>query len=195
MNTASKPAELIEPEARRFYTYDEWVAEFPESNQPCELWDGELIMAPSPFFGHQKIALRFLKRLDEFVGNHALGEVVGAPIDMVLSPRRSVQPDVVFIAKEHLDIVRDTIRGPADLVVEIISPGGRHRDRIEKRDLYEQYGVAEYWIIDPEAATVEVLRLNPDKQYALAGRYRLGEIACSSLLQGFEIPVSYIFGR
>ena len=56
--------------------------------------------------------------------------------------------------------------GPADLVAEIVSLQGRSRDRIEKRDLYEQHGVKEYWIIDPEAQTVEVLAL-------VSGRYEL----------------------
>lgn len=70
----------------RRYTYDELVAEMPESNQPCELWDGELIRSPAPSFFHQKIAFRLQRALDDWVVPKKLGEVVGAPIDMVLSP-------------------------------------------------------------------------------------------------------------
>src|SRR6266571_4572559 len=96
--TLEKPP--VETPLKRLYTYDELVAEFPESNQPCELWDGEVIFTAAPFFEHQKILLRFYRALHDWVSKHKLGEVVTAPIDMVLSPHRAVQPDVAFIAQD-----------------------------------------------------------------------------------------------
>jgi Uma2 family endonuclease len=125
-------------------------AAFPEINQPCELWEGEPIVSPAPSFYHQEIALRFYRMLHQWVSEHRLGKVIAAPVDMVLSDHHSTQPDVAFIARDRLDIIQDAIFGPADLVAEVVSLGSRTRDRIEKRDLYEQYGVKEYWIIDPE---------------------------------------------
>jgi Uma2 family endonuclease len=188
---ASPPAG---PETQRLYTYDELAAEMPETNQPHELWDGELIMAPAPFFDHQKTVLRFYRRLDDWVSSRNLGEVVTSPIDMVLSPHRAVQPDVAFIAKDRLAIIQRVIMGPADLVAEIVSLQGRSRDRIEKRDLYEQHGVKEYWIIDPEAQTVEVLALVSGR-YELVQRSLPGETASSRLLPGFEVSVGDLFRR
>ena len=188
---ASPPAV---PETQRLYTYDELAAEMPETNQPHELWDGELIMAPAPFFDHQKILLRFYRRLDDWVSSRNLGEVITSPIDMVLSPHRAVQPDVAFIAKDRLAIIQRVIMGPADLVAEIVSLQGRSRDRIEKRDLYEQHGVKEYWIIDPEAQTVEVLAL-VNGRYELVLRSLPGETASSRLLPGFEVSVGDLFRR
>ena len=188
---ASPPAV---PETQRLYTYDELAAEMPETNQPHELWDGELIMAPAPFFDHQKTVLRFYRRLDDWVSSRNLGEVVTSPIDMVLSPHRAVQPDVAFIAKDRLAIIQRVIMGPADLVAEIVSLQGRNRDRIEKRDLYEQHGVREYWIIDPEAQTVEVLALVSGR-YELVQRSLPGETASSRLLPGFEVSVGDLFRR
>ena len=182
------------PETRRLYTYAELIAEMPETNQPHELWDGELIMAPAPFFDHQKILLRFYRRLDDWVSSRNLGEVITSPIDMVLSPHRAVQPDVAFIAKDRLAIIQRVIMGPADLVAEIVSLQGRSRDRIEKRDLYEQHGVKEYWIIDPEAQTVEVLAL-VNGRYELVLRSLPGETASSRLLPGFEVSVGDLFRR
>lgn len=163
-----------------------------ETNLPHELWDGELIMAPAPFFNHQKTVLRFYRRLDDWVSSSNLGEVITSPIDMVISPHRAVQPDVAFIAKERLAIIQRVIMGSADLVAEVISLGGRNRDRIEKRDLYEQHGVKEYWIIDPESETVEVLAL-VNGRYELVQRSRPGETAASRLLPGFEVSVNYLF--
>ena len=183
---------LVVAQEKRRYTYDEMVAELPETNQPCELSDGELIMSPSPSFDHQKIVLNFYRRLYDWVSQRKLGEVVTAPMDMVLSPHRAVQPDVAFIAQDRLGIVQKVIHGPVDLAVEVISLGRRNRDRIEKRDLYEQYGVKEYWIIDPEARTVEVLCLE-NGRYRLLMRCTADQTAASRLLPGFEMPVQAIF--
>jgi hypothetical protein len=143
MSTTVELPEAHPFDTRRLYTYAELVAELPESNQPCELWDGELMMSPTPSFNHQKIVFRFQRALH-------------------------------------------------DWVAEVISPGGRNRDRIEKRDLYEQHGVKEYWIVDPEAETVDVLAL-VQGQYELAMRRSPGEIAVSRLLTGFEVSVDYLF--
>lgn len=176
----------------RFWTFAELEAELPESNRPTELWDGELIMPPSPSFEHQENALRFYEALQAWVRERHLGKVVAAPMDMVLSPRRAVQPDVLFISTERLSIIQRCVRGPADLVAEVVSPGTRHRDRIEKRDLYEQHGVREFWIIDPEAKTVEVFFLEKE-QYRLLGRFRSGQTAESRLLAGFKVAVDTIF--
>ncbi len=192
MNAAVETQNWALAAKHRLYTYDELVAEMAESNQPCELWDGELIMSPTPSFFHQEVVFRFQRALHDWVTAHGLGKVVGAPIDMVLSPHRAVQPDVVFIAKERLNVIQRVVMGPADLVAEVISLGGRNRDRIEKRDLYEQYGVKEYWLVDPEPETVDVLVL-VNGRFELAMRRTSGQIAASRLLPGFEIPVDRLF--
>jgi Uma2 family endonuclease len=192
MTGSEATLERLEAPAKRRYTYDELVAEMPETNKPCELWDGELIMSPAPSFYHQEVVLRFYRQLYDWVAKRKLGKVIAGPIDMVLSPHRVTQPDVAFISKERLGIVTKTINGPVDLAAEIISLGNRNRDRIEKRDLYEQYGVREYWLIDPEAQTVEVLHLEGGR-YQLVMRCTPGQTAASRLLAGFEVEVGALF--
>ena len=149
--------------------------------------------SPCPPFLHQEIVDRFHDLLKAWVRQHQLGKTALAPIDMVLTTRRATQPDVVFISNERLGIITERIMGAADLVAEVISPGSRRRDRIDKRDLYEQHGVQEYWLIDPEAKTVEVLCLESGT-YQLAGRWQPGERAQSRLLKGFEVPVTPLLG-
>jgi Uma2 family endonuclease len=178
----------------RRWTFDELVAELPESNLPTELWDGELIMFPAPPFRHQEVVARLHKALGDWVERHRLGKTAHAPIDMVLSTHRATQPDVVFISNERLGIIKERIMGAADLVAEVLSPGSRRHDRIDKRDLHEQHGVHEYWLIDPEAKTVEVLHLESGT-YQLVGRWHPGERAQSRLLNGFEVAVSPLFGE
>lgn len=186
---ARVPARPAEP---RRWTFEELAGALPESNLPTELWDGELVMSPAPSFFHQTIVARFYKLLDGWVERHRLGQTATAPVDMVLTARRAVQPDVVFIASARSGIVGERIEGPADLVAEVLSPGSRRRDRLDKRDLYEQHGVKEYWLIDPEALTVEVLFLER-AQYQLVGRWQGEGKATSRLLDGFAVPVKMLF--
>jgi Uma2 family endonuclease len=175
----------VEPRRR---TYAELCAELPETNQPCELWEGEIVMSPAPSFFHQKVVLRFYRQLFDWVTPRNLGEVIAAPIEMVLSEHRVTQPDVAYIAQTRLGLIKRALMGPADLVAEVVSLGSRHRDRLEKRDLYEQHGVQEYWIIDPEAATADVLFLERGS-YQLAMRCGPGQVAASRLLPGFTIAL------
>lgn len=176
----------------RAWTYDELLAELPETNLHIELWDGEFIMSPSPSFFHQEIIARFHESLRNWVRDYDLGSVCQLPMDMILTQRNVFQPDVLFIAKERIHIIQDRVRGAADLVLEVISPGSRQRDRIGKRDLYEQHGIKEYWLIDPDAQTVEVLFLDSG-EYRLVGRWRPGESARSRLLEGFSLSVGDLF--
>jgi len=110
----------VENQPRR-YTYDELLAKMPQNNLPCELWDGEVIMSPAPSYSHQKIVLRFYRQLDDWVSEHRPGEVVTGPIDMVLSPHRVAQPDVVFISKGRYQV---SARGtPGEIAASQLLPG------------------------------------------------------------------------
>jgi Uma2 family endonuclease len=174
------------PRSKRFWTFDELVEELPESNQPCELWDGELIMPPAPDPLHQDIVFSIARRLDAFVRRRKLGKVFITPIDVVFTQSRVVQPDVIYISNKNRRAIQDRIRGVPDLVVEVISEGSWRRDRVDKRTLYEQFSVPEYWIIDPESETIEVFILSK-------GTYRVhckaagNEKATSKLLLRFSV--------
>ena len=169
------------------------LAELPQTSQPLELWDGEIIMSPSPHAGHQRIVLRFCERLNRFVNEHKLGEVFVSPLDVVLSQRRVVQPDVFFVSNQRRHIIRDHIRGVPDLAVEIISEGTWQRDRVSKKSLYEQFGLPEYWIVDPESRTIEVFALISGA-YQVHSRGQGNEQVNSRLLQGFEISFAQLEG-
>jgi Uma2 family endonuclease len=91
-----------------------------------------------------------------------------------------------------LSIVLRVIMGPVDLAVEVVSLGGRYRVRFEKSDLYVQLGVREFWIIDPDPETVDVLAMI-DARFELAMRCGPGQHAASRLLSGFQISVDDLF--
>jgi Uma2 family endonuclease len=130
----------------------------------------------------------------DFLKLQPLGEVLTAPVGVRL-PRQPVplQPDIVFIRTERLGIVGEAyVEGAPDLLVEILSPSNWLYDRREKMQAYQEAGVAEYWIVDPRALTIDVYVLEQGA-YVLMGQYRIGELARSQVLPGFEVSVERIF--
>ena len=105
-----------------------------------------------------------------------------------------VQPDILFVAKERLRIIgKSNIPGAPDLVIEILSPGTRQKDLAIKRKIYARFGVQEYWIVDPDAATVEVLTWK-ESGYFTAGIYGVSDSLSSPLLPQLTLPLREIFG-
>ena len=115
-----------------------------------------------------------------------VGEVFVSPVDVVLSGSKAVQPDVVFISTAKAAIVQNCIRGVPDLLVEVISEGSWRRDRVDKKALYEQFGVAEYWIVDPDSRLIEVFAL-AEGTYRLHARAIGPEAVGSKLLPGLTV--------
>lgn len=183
--------------ARLFPPQGEWTEAayitLPETNHIVELSEGELIMPPPPLVGHQVALARLFSALYSFVRERDLGTVLCAPTGVRLWPGKIREPDILFVAKEHADRIKeDMIYGAPDLVVEILSPGTEETDRREKFDEYEQVGVSEYWIVDPEASKIMVYALVKGA-YKRQGVFSAGEAACSALLEGFEIAMEEIF--
>ena len=140
-------------------TYEDYVA-LPTDGRRYEIHDGELAVTPTPTFRHQWILAELLGILRAHVAAHDLGEVVPAPISVVLADTSIVEPDIVYIEKARMGIVgaRGTIDGAPTLVIEILSPSTARIDRQTKKQLFERYGVPYYWIVDPDARKIDVHR-------------------------------------
>ncbi len=187
MATATMPR----PKAKRLWTYDEMLARLSETNQPIELWDGEIVISPSPHPSHQEIVFNFARLLRDYVSAQNLGKVFISPLDVVLSPRRVVQPDLFFVSLANRGIIQDHVRGVPDLVVEVISEGSWRRDRIEKKALYEQFSLPEYWIVDPESRTIEVFALAAGV-YQRHARAEGGQTVSSKILPDFSVSFNQL---
>src|SRR5207249_11257195 len=113
---------------------------------------GEVNLMSAPSYRHQALVNFLANLLTLFVEAHDSGDVIPGPFQMKLPVRPSGrEPDLLFVSKERQDLIRETyLDGAADLVVEIISIESRGRDTLDKRDEYEQSGVREYWLVDPE---------------------------------------------
>jgi Uma2 family endonuclease len=121
----------------------------------CQLINNIIIMSPSPAYEHQQIAKLIFRQLDKYVDSNKLGEAYFAPFDVYLGKRNVYQPDILFISKERMNIIKDgKIKGAPDLIIEILSPSTAKFDIEDKKAVYEQYGVKEYWIVEPESKAV-----------------------------------------
>jgi Uma2 family endonuclease len=148
----------------RRLTYDdlELIAQERKGDRQ-ELIDGELMVTPSPTPIHQIISINIAYALVHHIREHGVGIVLDAPIDVRLTPRDILVPDIVFIAHHRMHIIGPkTIDAAPDLVVEILSPGTRHRDLDTKHALYARFGVQEYWIVDPDGRSVSAMVLVGD---------------------------------
>ena len=128
---------------------------FPNDNLRREILGGELYVTPSPVPRHQKVVLQIARLLDDFA-NHAGGEAYISPLDTVLSAQNVVEPDVIYLGIDRMHTLgTKAIIGVPSLVVEVLSPGTASTDRGRKRQIYARFNIPEYWIVDPDANTIE----------------------------------------
>ena len=171
-------------------TYEDY-AKTPDDER-WELIDGELFISPSPKRAHQRSQMTLGSRMSFFADENDLGEVY-SDFDVVLSDTDTVRPGLLFVSKERLHIITaDNVQGAPDLVVEIRSESTARRDWTTKRALYERHGVKEYWLVDPEAATVAVLLLD-EGELKVTGVYGEGDTLSSAVMSGFSIVLADIF--
>lgn len=166
-----------------------------ESVRRQEMVWGTMVQEPAaPFWPHQEIVTRATVLLYAHVEAHGLGKVCSSPVDVVLDKDRGLilQPDVVYLSNERLSLVRKQVWGAPDLVLEVESLGTRRRDRVSKRRWYRDYGVREYWLIDPIARTLTVFDFDrPDRTARRTFRGRA--LVRSTVLPALGITVSRFF--
>jgi Uma2 family endonuclease len=132
----------------------------------AEIIDNQIFMSPSPSSKHQKVLNKINNKLYNYLESSGLGEVYTAPLDVYLDEiSNAIQPDIIVVLTQNLRIVNANghIHGTPDLLIEILSPGNKEYDLVKKKDLYEQFGVEEYWIIDPDTKLALVYHLTNGK--------------------------------
>jgi Uma2 family endonuclease len=176
-------------------TYDDFVL-FPDDGKRHELIDGEHYVTPSPNTKHQAIVWNLNGLMWAYLQKDPRGRAFTAPFDVVFSEFDVVEPDLLYVSAVRRDdvLTRQHVRGAPDLVVEIGSPGTRKRDETIKRRLYERFGVAEYWVIDPELDAIKVYR-RTENQFERVAELTLeqGDALTTPLLPGLEMPLAKIF--
>jgi Uma2 family endonuclease len=180
-------------ESKTRYTYAD-LERFPEDNFRREIIDGDLIVTAAPSTRHQRAVVEVSAALVAY-RNQRGGDVFPAPTDVFFSDNNVVEPDVLFVRADHMERVEvKFVRSAPDVVVEVSSPSTRRLELVRKLELYERFGVPEYWYVDLQADRIEV--------YTLAGhRYETprlltrGERLASRQLPRFEIDVDTVLGK
>ncbi|MFP4600285.1 MAG: Uma2 family endonuclease [Persicimonas sp.] len=173
------------------------VADYMEldDERRFEVYQGELVMVPSPNIYHQRAITRLGTLLDAYAVEGGVGEVFDAPFDVALSEDTVVQPDLTFVSKERLRELYDghCITGAPDLVVEVLSPATESRDRHRKRELYSEAGVPWLLLVEPKGQVVEVLRLGEEGRYIIENSAAEDDVLTVGLFPGLEIDLSKVW--
>ena len=159
------------------------ILTFPDDGRRYEIIEGDLYEMPSPTSVHAATIINLIALLLPLVAKFR-GRLFTAPLDVFIPGGDPVQPDVLVVlpdGKARVELCG--VEGPPDLVIEVVSPSNRGRDLLTKRALYARAGVREYWLVNPEARTIEILALDRDA-FHLA-------VAAS----GDETPVSPLLGQ
>ena len=184
----------LQPAPSRRLTYADYC-KFPDDGKRHELIDGAHYVSPSPRYIHQQIIINLASIFHAWTRETENGIVLTAPFDILLSENDIVQPDLIFISNENRDILTEkNAQGAPDITIEVLSPGNPQYDRQLKYHRYEQFGIREYWIIDPVLEEVRVYRLEKGHyKDAIIFNHDTRSTLESSLLPGLFIPLEEVF--
>lgn len=187
-NSGDNSADRIKEQQTTYEIY----AEMPDDGLRYEIFDGMLeAMSPGPGATHQDVCRELVHLLRR--GCISDYKLYFAPLDVILDQLNVMQPDIMMIHRSRLSIVtKRGIEGAPDLVVEILSPGSGSRDKVRKRQVYERFGVAEYWIVDPVARTLDQYSL-VEGAYGAPRRTQEGETVVSDRLTCLSFSFEAIF--
>jgi Uma2 family endonuclease len=179
---------------KKHISVQEYLDNYPETMQPMELIDGEVIVSPAPIDYHSAVSANVMWILMTYVRVKQLGQVRSAPTDVHLGGH-VLQPDVLFIHNDNIACrveVDGYLHGAPDLCVEIISPSTEQRDRDRKAKIYAEYGVREYWLVEPKTKIIEVYKLEAGV-FVLTGSYKEGESFASHALPDLTLNATAFF--
>lgn len=172
------------------YTFDDFL-EFGDDGTKADLLDGVIYVASPDNTDASDLNTWLGFLIAGFVEIENLGKVYFLKVAYRIGPKRGPEPDIGFVPKElEHTRRRGYIDGPPALAVEIVSPDSVERDYLKKYAIYEEAGVREYWIIDPDAGKAAFLRLH-------GKRFRevklVKHIFKSEVLPGFALDVRWLF--
>lgn len=177
---------------KKKHTYQDYLQ--TDEGSMYQLIEGQLVKEPSaPYIVHQEIVENLHIVLAKHVKENKLGKVHIAPVDVYFDEHNCLQPDLLFISKERLGIIKEScVKGAPELVIEILSNWSVQRDMIQKKALYEKFGVKEYWIVHPNEQLIEVFVLKKHN-YTLLNVFAVSDTLTSMVLNGLKLKLSEIF--
>ncbi len=189
----------VEEEKYELFTNEDVKRFATDENCRYELIGGEIIVSTAPRFIHQLLATRIVMQFGKFLENNPLGHILTTP-GLIFTKFDGVIPDLIFITHERCDEIlheeSGKFHGAPELVIEILSPGrvNARRDLQIKRELYEFFGVEEYWVIKPQDKQVETFRRGKDG--LIENRiYEQNETLSTPILPKFKLKIQQLFAN
>ena len=186
---------LADEERGELYT-NEYVKKMARDEfSRYELIGGEIIVSTAPRYIHQLLSMRITSQFLDYLKKNPIGEILATP-GLIFSEYDGVIPDLIFITHERRDEILNEkdgkFHGAPELVIEILSPGrfNARRDLEIKRELYEIFGVPEYWVVKPQEKEIEVFQPG-----AASKIYTENEILKTALLPKFKLKIKQLFAN
>ena len=178
---------------KKKYTYDD--LDKIDDNNRYEIYNGQLILMSAPSSKHQAVLGDLLVQFSKFFKDKKCMPFV-APLDVRLDGKGKksenvVQPDLMVVCDKNK--IQDKIEGAPDFVLEILSKSNRYHDLIYKMNLYQKFGVKEYWIVDIENGIILVNKLSKGNLYNFPKTYKIKEKIKSSIFKGLDISLEETF--
>jgi Uma2 family endonuclease len=173
------------------WTYQDLFS-FPDDGRRYEIIEGELYEMPAPNWDHVAVVMNLVLLLGPVVQSLG-GRLATAPVDVFFEGADPVQPDILAILPGSLAVAGGRgVQGPPDLIVEVVNPSNRGHDLLTIRALYARAGVGEYWLLDPETRTFEILSLDGDAFHRVVSATG-SDVPVSPLLEPLPIAADALF--
>ena len=173
-------------------TYEQF-RQLLDDGKRYELIRGYVHFLPTPSTQHQTVLMNLSLSLASYLSGNRLGEFLFAPLDVLFGDDTALLPDLFYISNARVAIIRENwIAGAPDLVVEVLLPSTAAHDRATKLPIYAEAGVPDVWLIDPQAKTVEVLKLQ-GKKYFVEATHAGDQALTSNLFPGWQLPLADLF--
>ena len=169
-----------------------------ENEHRLEYFDGEVVYLESPSVEHQRGFIKHCCRIPETISRGKSCEVFISPLDVWLTNEEKttkvkVQPDLIVITDKS-GLMENAYEGVPALVIEIISTSNQTHDRIRKYSTYMEFGINEYWMVNPKLKTIEVYIFEED-EYKQVAIYKGDDCAVSQTFKELKIYLDVIFSE
>jgi Uma2 family endonuclease len=189
---------IVQHSEKKKFSYADYLTW--NDDQRWELINGEpLLMSPAPNRIHQTVLRKLGYQIESYLQDKTC-ELFFAPFDVRLEEPGTRNEDIFNIVQPDLLVVCDPAKldthgciGAPDWIIEIISPSTASKDHIVKRELYEQVGVPEYWLVQPLDRLVMVYQLTPDRRYGRPAVYSESDVVTVGILPELQIDLKPVF--
>lgn len=172
----------------KLLTFNDYERLTPPDSGNYELHNGKIVYMASPLAPHQIVSGNLHAAIHFHIRKDKLGIVLTAPMDTILTPNDTVQPDLLFISKEREHIIDRQVKGAPDFIIEILSGSNNPKEMSYKKYIYETTGVREYWVVNMEKQLVTQY-INVEDEFIVHKVARITDSLTSMVIKDFQIAV------